>query len=428
MKSFALVTLLLSGLVLGTSGRLLADTRVGTDNRPRWLTELSTASRVGYDSNLYAVDNSRPGVPLADRGAWNGSFGFKVAVSVSALADAPKDALQLGYAPTFTWFEGASGENYTQHRFTLLSAGRRDAWSWSFDNTATYIHGPDDSPRFNTYNIFGMGFVRDRRSQLQDAGKGWLRYDGAGYFVRGTLAAQVCDYRTELRAPTAAEAGRLNWVDRNDLNGGFDLGWKVSPATSLFVGGRWGRQQQATTPWMPKSSSNRYTRALLGLEGRPAKWLSCSLVGGPDFRRYAAATQCMTDRTPVTWHYAANATATLGAADSLAFTAKQERWLSSTGQSAYDGKSLSLTWQHGFNEVWGLSLGAQLQQGKYPSPIVRNDVLYAGQAQLRWRASRQWVATLDATLQDAGDLLDLPAAAGRGFRRTVVGFGIQYSP
>lgn len=420
--------LLLTGLVLGPSGRLLADAWLGTENRPRWLTELSATSRIGYDSNLYAVDNSRPDAPLADHGVWTGSFGLKVGISVSALADGPKEALQFGYAPTFHWFEGASGENHTRHRFTIQATGRRDAWSWSLDNTATYIDGSDDSPRLNAYNIFGMGFVRDRRSQVQDTGKGWLRYDGAAYFVRATAAALVCDYRTELRAPTEAEAGRLNWVDRDDVNGGFDLGWKVSPAASVFVGGRWGRQQQATTPWMPQSSSNHYTRALLGLEGRPASWLSCSLVGGPDFRRYDAATQCMTDRTPVAWHYAANVTATLGATDSLTFAAKQERWLGSTGQSAYDGKSLALTWQHGFNETWSLLLGAQLQQGKYPSPIVRNDVLYAGQAQLRWRASRQWVVTLDATLQAAGDRLGRPEVTGRDFRRSLVGFGLQYAP
>ncbi len=427
MKTFPLTFLLLAGLASGTAGSLGAAGPVRADPRPRWLTELSASSRVGYDSNLFTVDNSRPGVPLADRDAWTTSLGFKVAVSLSALVDGPKDALQIGYAPTFNAYDGAADENHAQHRLTLLSSGRRGAWSWAVDNTATYTDGPDDSPRFNAYNSFGMGFVRDRRTQLLDAGKAWVRYDGTRGFIRGTAAALICDYRTELRAPSAAEAGRLNWVDRNDVNGGLDLGWKIAPATSLFVGARLGRQQQATTAWMPKSSSNHYTRALLGLEGRPAKWLSCSLAGGPDFRRYAAATLCMTDRTPVAWHYAATATATVSASDSLAFAAKQERWLSSTGQSAYDGKSLSLTWQHGFGEAWALSLGAQLQQGKYPSPIVRNDVLYAGQAQLRWRATKQLVLTLDATIQDAGDLLDLPVAAGRGFHRSMLGVGVNYA-
>lgn len=333
---------------------LLLSAGVWAADRPAWLTEVSATSRVGYDTNLFGVDNARPGVPIADQGAWSGSLGVKVVVSVSAMLEAPKDRLQLGYAPTGNWLEGAADENNTQHRFTFASAGRSGAWSWSVDSATTYTAGADDSPRFNTYNIFGMGLVRDRRTQLQETGKAWLRCDGARWFVRGTAATLINDYRAALRAPTAAEAGRLNWVDRSDHNGGVDLGWKISPAASLLLGGRLGSQHQATTAWLTKSSSNHYTRVLAGFEGRPTRWLSGSLLAGPDFRRYAAATQCMSDRTPVAWHYTGNLTATLTATDSLTLTAKQERWLSSTGQSAYDAKTLALAWQHGFSDAWSL--------------------------------------------------------------------------
>ncbi|RXK54948.1 hypothetical protein ESB00_03355 [Oleiharenicola lentus] len=393
--------------------------------RPAWLTELSVVGRTGYDTNLFNVDNARPDAPLADRAGWAGSLGVKVAVSVSALLEAPRDQLQLGYAPTFNWFEGATDENHAQHRFTVTSTGRRSAWSWAFDSATTYTDGPEDSPRFNTYNIFGMGLVRDRRTQLQEAGKAWLRYDRARWFVRGTAATLINDYRTALRAPTAAEAGRLNWVDRSDFNGGVDLGWKISPAASLLLGGRLGRQHQATTAWLTKSSSNHYTRVLLGFEGRPTRALSGSLLAGPDFRRYAATTQCMSDRTPVAWFYAGNLTATLTATDTLTLTAKQERWLSSTGQSAYDAQTLSLAWQHGFSDAWSLQLSGQWQQGKYPAPIVRNDVLCSGQAQVRWRATKQFAVTLDVALQSGADLLGLPVTAGRDFHRSQLGVGVQ---
>jgi hypothetical protein len=133
----------------------------------------------------------------------------------------------------------------------------------------------------------------------------------------------------------------------------------------------------------------------------------------------------MTDLTPVTWHYTGNLTATLSATDSLTFTAKQERWLSSTGQSAYDARTLSLAWQHDFSDAWSLQLSGQLQQGKYPAPIVRNDVLHSGQVQLRWRATKQFAVTLDATLQGGADLVDLPVSAGRDFHRSLLGFGVQ---
>ncbi len=398
---------------------------VSAADRPAWFTEVSTAGRVGYDSNVFGVENARPDVPLADQAVWTGSLGVKMVVSVSAMLEGPKDQLQLGYAPTANWFKGVAGEDHTQHRFTVTSAGRRGAWTWSLDSATTYTDGPQDSPRFNAYNIFGMGQVRDRRAQLQETGKAWLRYDTARWFLRGTAATLINDYRTALRAPTAAEAGRLNWVDRSDLNGGVDLGWKLSPAASFLLGGRLGSQHQATTPWLTKSSSNRYTRVLLGLEGRPTHWLSGSLLVGPDFRRYAAATQCMSDRTPVAWHYSGSLTATLSATDSLTLTAKQERWLSSTGQSAYDARTLALVWPHGLSDAWSLPVAGQLQPGQHSAPIVRNDVLYGGQVQLRWRATKRFAVTLDVTLQSGADLLNLPTTGGRDFHRSQLGVGVQ---
>lgn len=66
-----------------------------------------------------------------------------------------------------------------------------------------------------------------------------------------------------------------------------------------------------------------------------------------------------------------------------------------------------------------------MQQGKYPAPIVRNDVLYSGQAQVRWRATKQFAVTLDVTLQRGADLLDLPVTTGRDFHRSQLGVGVQ---
>lgn len=418
---------MLAGLALYPAGPLHAGADFAPGGRPSWITELSAAGRTGFDTNIYGVDNARPGELLADHGAWTGSFGVRCVVSLSAVLESPKDYLQIGYAPMAHWYRGAADENHAQHRFSLQSSGRRGDWSWALDNTTTYVDGPKDSPRFKTYNIFGMALVRERRAQVQETGRAWVRYDGAGWFVRGAAATQGNDYHTELRAPTEADAGRANWVDRSDLNGGVDLGWKAGPATSLHLGYRLGTQHQDTTPWMPKSSSNHYTRALVGIESRPAKGLACSLQAGPDFRRYVAATQYLTDRTPVAWHYVGNVTATLGRADTFTLAARQERCLSSTGQSAYDARTISLAWQHGFSSAWSLQLSAQLQQGKYPAPVVRHDVVRGGVAQLRWRATRQIEITVDAVVQAGDDRVDLPATAGRDFRRTAAGLALHYS-
>lgn len=425
--SLTALAAMLVGLALYPTNLLHAGADFAPGGRPSWLTELSATGRTGYDTNVYGVDNAREGEPIANHGAWTGSLGVRCAVSLSALLESPKDYLQVGYAPTAHWFRGAADENHTQHRFSLQSTGRRGDWSWSLDNATTWVDGSKDSLRFKAYNIFGMALVRDRRAQVQETGRAWVRYDGPGWFVRGAAAAQVNDYHTNLRAPVGADAGWVNWVDRSDLNGGLDLGWKAGPATSVHLGYRLGTQHQDTAPWMPKSSSNHYTRALVGIESRPVKGLTCSLQAGPDFRRYASATQYLTDRTPVAWHYVGNVTAALSKADTLTLAAKQERWLSSTGQSAYDARTISLAWHHGFSTAWSLQLSGQLQQGKYPAPVVRDDVVQGGLAQLRWRATKQVEITLDAAVQVGGDRVDLPATAGRGFRRTVVGLALHTS-
>ncbi len=418
---------LLGGLALYPPGLLQAGAALAPGGRTSWLTGLSAAGRTGYDTNVYGVDNARTGEPVANHGVWTGSLGVRLGVSLSALLESPKDYLQVGYAPTAHWFRGAATENHTQHRFTLQSAGRRGDWSWSLDSAATRVNGSKDSLRFKAYNIFGMALVRDRRAQVQESGRAWVRYDGAGWFVRGAVGAQGNDFHTQHRAPSGADVGWANWVDRSDLNGGLDLGWKAGPATSLHLGCRLGAQHQGTMPWMPKSSSNHYTRVLVGIESRPVKGLTCSLQAGPDYRRYAAATQYLTDRTPVAWHYVGNVTATLGRADTVTLGAKQERWLSSTGQSAYDAKTISLAWRREFSEAWSLQISGQLQQGKYPAPVVRDDVLRGGLAQLRWRATKQIEITVEVAPQAGGDLVDLPATAGRGFRRTVVGLALHAS-
>lgn len=420
-------SIIAASVLLSSFGALRAADQTDPYALPTWISELSVNARVGFDSNFYGVDNSRSGEPIENHDITVSSVGAKFVFSASQLNGSPKDYLVIGYAPTVTWYGGASSDDNKQHVFTVQSRGQEGNDSWAFNWGTTVIKGSKASPHFNTYNIYGMGLVRDRRSQMVDTGKLWVRRDYTSFFVRGTGSLLINDYRTDLRQATGSDAGWLNWVDRRDINGGLDLGWKLLPETSVFAGYRIGNQRQGATVWSTKYSSNHYSRVLLGIESKPVKKLSLMLVAGPDFRSYSEAGQYVDDRTPLAWYCDGSANLTISPEDSLALALKQERWLSSTGQSAYDSKSVSLAWKHKIAAAWNLQVSVQRQQGKYVAPAVRNDAFTSAAAQLQWDVNKQLALTADLTMQDGVDLVGTSATTGRDFHRNVVGVGAKFA-
>ena len=96
------------------------------------------------------------------------------------------------------------------------------------------------------------------------------------------------------------------------------------------------------------SSPNDYQRVLLGLEGRPWKWLEVKIQGGPDFRSYEgdSATHItpVNDLNPVKYYGEALLIAKLTAADTLTFKYKQWQWLSTLGKVPYFDSTYDLSY------------------------------------------------------------------------------------
>lgn len=386
--------------------------------RPTWITEVSATAKTAYDTNVFGTDNERATQAIADREAWVTSLGVRVAAKAGACT--------FAYAPTHTRYAGESTETHTQHRLTLAAAGRDGAWSWSLDQTLAVIDGPDESVRYAGLHSFGMALARERRAQAQGAAQASLRYDTDHAFVRTVASATIVDLQAESRAPLGADAGWLNWVDRRDFSSGADFGWKVSPDTTLLTGFRLGYQHHGQTAWTAAHSSNHYSRALVGFETRVAKRLTASLLAGPDFRRYSAAGLCLADRTPRTWYLEAAATATLDDANALTFASKQERALTSTGQSAYDVASLALTWKHRLAPTLSLLVTGQYQEADYPAPLLRRDTLGTATAALHWAPDSRLALTAELVGQDGRDDLGTAATVGRTYERRVASLGARY--
>jgi len=383
-----------------------------------WAIDASVSARLGYDTNVFGTDNERSTQALANRAAGTTALGARVVLR--------RGTFTLSYAPTATWYAGLSREDNVQHVLALATADRRGAWSWSLENALTRIAGSKEALRYNFANSFGHALARERRDQLQDAGKAWLRRDFDATFVR--LAAQIstCNPHVENRAPTGPDAGWLNWVDRREYNGGLDLGWKSSRDTAWFTGVRLGEQHQGFTSWAPAHSSNHYTRVLLGGQTKVGERFTASVTAGPDFRRYSAAGLCLADRTPRVWYFDAALTATLDGSDSLTCTARQERALSSTGQSAADVSAWSLQWKRRLTAALTAQLGGQYQRSRYAAPYTRDDELTSFSAALQWSATKRLTVTAELLRQAGRDQFLTTATSGRDFNRTVTSLGARW--
>jgi opacity protein-like surface antigen len=235
--------------------------------------------------------------------------------------------------------------------------------------------------------------------------------------------------------------GYQNYADRYDVNGGTDLGYRVTPDIAATLGYRYGHQGQQQYSWDSSllSSPSDYQRVLAGIEGKPFKWLKVELQAGPDFRSYAENTAThitpVTDKNPVKYYGEASLTAEIDPKDTVAFKYKQFQWVSSTGRIPYFDSQYDLTYKRKLTGQLGLDLGAKLSMSDYTSGNVasslRDDWQYTLNATLRYAVNPHlsfdlaYAVDLGRNAQD-----ELPAAQQpddkREFTRHIVSLGANF--
>jgi opacity protein-like surface antigen len=125
------------------------------------------------------------------------------------------------------------------------------------------------------------------------------------------------------------------------------------------------------------SADNDYQRALLGFEGKPWKWLTVSLQGGPDFRSYEGTTvgrhtAAVADLNPVKYYGEAAITADITPQDALSFKYRQQQWVSSTGLIPYFDSNYELTYRRKLTSKLSLEAGGRIQSSDYTSALHGN--------------------------------------------------------
>jgi len=423
--------------------------------KPAWLSDLSLDFREGYDDNVFMSGVASKNLPplftvppgsvaaLPNQSSRVTTVSPKVGVNFAPLLGSQSafETLSLAYAPDFVIYHDQSSENYDAHRFLTAIKGHVGSFSFTADNTLTYIDGNNFGPTFpggvNFYSGWATIAQGLRVEQIQDVAKVALRYDQDKFFLRPAASLLYYDMRSELLNLPALGGfpnGYQNYPDRYDVNGGMDFGYKIIPGLALTLGYRYGHQYQQQMSFSPYSSPNDYQRVLLGAEGKLWQCLSFSLQGGPDFRSYAPNTAMhitpVSDHHPIKYYGDVAITIDATPRDAISFKYKAWQWLSMCGRIPVLDSRYDLTYHRVLCHGLTLDLGAHAWDLDYTSGNIslsrRNDIMYSASAGFTWAATAHFSVNAAYTANLGRNLQNMPDPQNREFDQNLASLGIQY--
>jgi opacity protein-like surface antigen len=459
----------LASVGLAADTTATAPATVSTDwQKPAWLTDLGVGAKESYDDNVFWVS----GEGLKPKTSWVTAVSPRVGFNFAPLLGSGDtlQTLSLSYTPDLVYYHETPSENYTANKFGTavklktgdFSLGLDNAFLYNDGNRETYTYAVNPSgaaaDQYDKYrSAYATAATRERKNQFQDRNTTVLQYDWNQFFVRPTESLLYYGLNTyQYDSSTPGYKGYQNYVNRYDVNGGADVGYKVTPDVAVTLGYRYGSQYQqqfsaainnnATLngqPYNPYASSD-YQRVLLGLEGKPLSWLTVKLNGGPDFRNYNSSA-AVNDKNLVTYYGEAVVTAKINETQYVAVNYKQWQWVSSTGYVPYFDSTYALTYHWSATPKLGLDLGGKLLESDYTSgndfsgsgPSDREDIVYAVSAGVSYAFCSHLSANLtynynlgknNLTEAELSAAKSVPAASYgyRDFEEQVVSLGLQY--
>jgi hypothetical protein len=399
--------------------------------KPSWLTAASLTAKEGYDSNIFGVSTNLAGHPdIANVSSWFTTISAGLTLDLLAPSGIQNGdfltTLTLAYAADYTTYAAAAHEDNLRNTLTLTLRAKSGPWTFSVDNPLLYVDGSRRDQFFNTYSPLGYAATRERRNQIQERNTSILRYDAPGWFARAVSNATYYNLLIDEHNPVGAYKGYLNWVNRDDINAGVDLGFKLTPGFAFTAGWRSGQQTQARPYYSLVDNDSTYNRALLGLEGKLLSWLQLQLLAGPDFRRYSDIAHPGITGSRHTWLYTQNQiTASFSANDSLTASAKIWHWVSSTGLTSYQDTSYSIAYKHAFSPRLSASAGLVEIGARYDAPAVRNDWTRSYPIDLTYAINRNLSMSVDFTTTGGHSHLPAAITPGQNFNENLVSVSLK---
>ena len=427
---------------------LLAASVSAADTHPAWNVDLTLKET--YDNNVYIQDTTP--LPANVTAAANAGLHAVTPLKSSfvttiiprlGLSYQPCEVFGMTalYAPEIALYSSAEDEDYAAHKVTLNFTGKIKDITWELLNSPTFIQGtavgptfarPDDCPA-----IGGIP-LRDRREQFVFRNTFRVKVPFGSWFFRPTATSYYHDFLTEQRLNTDPAYSYENYLDRQDVNGGVDVGYDVGRKTYLVVGYRYGRQDQfigpnaANTAFTDSPYDSSYHRILVGIEGSPVSWLKIAALGGPEIRSWADGTPAGFDRNRQLYWVDASATLMPDKNDSIVVMFRRFEQPAFSSQSVYEDITYGATWKHKFNDHWMANAGFQLYIGDWQEPVNRNDWIYTPGAGLSYTYNQH----LSAELSWSYDLIDskvstsAPGASfadSREYSRNMASVALKYT-
>lgn len=431
-KSIATLSLVAIGLT-GAAGSAF-----GMSTNVQW--KIEAGVKEAYDSNVYLQDvaptNAVPGAVPAKKGSFVTTVSPRLFMNYAAC---PAFNATLSYTPDFTWYESAHSEDHLTHRFGAKAGGTVEGVVWSMQNSFIYIDGSKQGPIFGRPGdcpAVGGIPLRERRAAFVYKSGFQVTETFGKWMIRPVASAYVHDFKTDLR--TSPPGGLYeNYIDRQDINGGLDVGYSAARSLYILLGYRYGRQDQFKGPFGPGGAiigspyGNTYHRILIGAEGAPLDWLRLSVLAGPDIRQFDNKIPGF-EGNELLYYVDAAVTLLPTRKDAITLSNKRYEQPAFSSFSMYEDITYDLTWKHRIDDHWAGSVGFRLYIGDWQRPVNRDDWIYTPSASVNYTYDRHLSADLTYSYDSAENETSTraPGAAyanGRQFTRHIVALSVRYA-
>jgi hypothetical protein len=374
---------------------------------------------IGYNDNLYGT---RQGT-LANQSSL--VFGIE-----PTLTGTYGKHLRLQYKARAETFTSAHSEDNIRHNLGLRLQGKENEWRYLIETTQTRVQGESDSVIYDMgRNAVAVAYPRERRNQWQNRSQYSIEWRQQEHFIRtrGRLLYYDLDTRRD------ETLGHQNFLNRYDLNGGFDFGRAhASFGGDIYFALRHGYTHQGQQGPTASSRTNHYERYFIGWEGRGWEGKFRGVVEA-GFGKYRYSNGPGAERLTRPF-YRANLSWQMKDNQRLYVEAAEWQWVSSnvTGRGVgLQGRGLSvrflnyrLGWDSDFANGWQLRNHLHAVGLNYDGVAI-NDWVYTFGSELNFPVNEHWRAQLGVQLNYGRD--EKQKLARSQFSRTLATFSMSRS-
>ncbi|MBK9138344.1 MAG: outer membrane beta-barrel protein [Verrucomicrobia bacterium] len=385
---------------------------------------LSVTLSERYDSNVMlqnrgALDHTESwvtsvqpviGVTVPWKGDWPGSVGFQ-------------------YAPDFTFFHDRDEESYLRHTGVVRLEAKGDRLRASATIRPQYTDGSTEGPIWGTvedpgtFPALGAPEVRYRRRNFYWQSPLEARYDGQRWYARGVFNARIWDIMTEGRVVPGAVY--QNYMDRTDVVGGPEAGFKVSPGWEAGVGYRFGHQDHEQNPYAePYTYQNDYHRVVGVLSANLLPGVKLTGEAGPSVHQFnpsSAAPGTAVQETLL--YYSVNLNARLATNTQLRAQSYLQFLPSTAGRAGFQNFALTGSLEQRWTAKLKTALSCEIQEYNMIRGLKTWDRVFKAEARVEYVFHRRCSAETWYAREWADNLE--PGTSAREYDRHIAGLGVK---